>query len=214
MKMGAVEDPVEGERPQAVQQSTLTNIRRIVSVAIAIWMLYVFKIPWSTYFQYHPFSMVIAFVAFLPEVLRSAFNVQRSLTMAHRQSAVDWHMNVALGMKLFALVGFIAITLEKNSKGKSHYYTAHGQLGLLTIVVVVLQVLLGLAYRYRWVGSQLSLARKIHRYLGAALMVLGCGSMYLGLMSHFAERAVQNVLIHTVFALAATGLALVAYFLE
>ena len=212
---GSFEDPVVHQRPAVTK-----NLRRIASIVIVCVMIYFFNAgTFNSLFQYHPISMALAFVAVMPEVLHAAMHIRKAKSMNARTETLDRHMYFAFLMKTFAVIGFLVIYVNKNNRGKHHFTSRHGQFGVLCVIFVVAQVVLGAVYHYRlgptrkfpnWLGW----CRRAHKYLGFGVLALGILSMYLGMMSHFADGAVRNPIVHGFFALCTGGLVLVTYFLE
>jgi hypothetical protein len=206
--------------PRITDFNKTTQIRRIASAAIVLLMSYHFVgSSWTDVFQYHPLMMTVAFLGFLPEVIHLSNNFRRCRSMVERQLTVGLHLQTAIAMKVLSLIGFVAIEVSKIQRKKKHFTTWHGLIGLICIIVLALQVVIGIVYHYRLFPTKkfpgiFSLLRKVHQWLGIVLVALAAGSMYLGLQTHFAEKAVTESWTRMLFALATGGVVLVAYLRE
>ena len=178
-----------------------TAARRILSAITILLIAYYFLgASVKEAFQYHPIMMAIAFVGLMPETIHAVKAVKRSRTLVDRNAAISNHMNMAYGLKLFSIAGLIAIVIVKQQYGKFHFTSLHGQIGVLTVALVAVQVILGYVYHSRSCGgggAMQAKLRKAHYYLGIAVLVGGILSMGLGMMSHTGERLVPNPLMHT-----------------
>lgn len=206
--------------PRISDFSKASQIRRIVAAAIVLLMSYHFVgSSWKDVFQYHPLMMTVACVGFLPEIMHLSNNFRRCRSMAERQQTVGFHLQTAVAMKVLSLFGFAAIEVSKIQRKKHHFTTWHGRVGLACIIVLVLQVVIGVVYHYRIFPTKkfpgiFSLLRKCHQWLGMGLVALAAASMYLGMQTHFAEKAVVEPWTRTLFAVATGVVVLFAYLRE
>lgn len=195
-----------------------TTLRRLVTIGVAIWMSYLFLgSNFSELFQYHPVTMIISFVGLLPEITALTNVIRRQRSVGDREACIARHMYLSLLMKFFSIIGFIAITINKNRKGKHHYTTWHGKIGLATVVILVLQVIVGLVYYFRLFGGGMQSAgkwRKVHKWLGISLLLAGSASMWLGMRTHFVERAVHSNLVNFLFGTITFVACITAYYKE
>jgi hypothetical protein len=202
--------------PASSTASGHTIARRIVSMVSIVMIAYYFLgTAAKEAFQYHPIMMAIAFVGLMPETIYAVKAVKRSRTLVDRNAAIADHMNMAYGLKLFSIAGLIAIIIVKQQYGKSHFTSLHGQVGVLTVFLVVAQVILGYVYHNRSCGGGTiqGRLRKAHYYLGVAVLIGGILSMGLGMMSHTGQRLVVNPLTH-VFLTGVTALVSVWAYLK
>ena len=198
----------------AANAARVTIARRVVSAAMVAFMCYCFLgADYSVVFQYHPIGYTIAFAGLMPEIVALSSIVRRQRTMAERDIVIDSHLYLSLGMKFLSLIGFIAITVNKIKKGKFHYTTWHGQLGLLTMIILFLQVVVGFVFHFRCGGYELlPYLRRAHKYLGIALLAFGSATMWLGMQTNYFRRDVTEGIVGTVVFGAATAvLSLIAY---
>lgn len=206
--------------PRIADFANTTRVRRIIAAVVVFVMAYQFVEPsWRNVFQYHPLMMTVAFIGFLPEIVHLSNNFRRCRSMTDRQQTVDQHLQFAVAMKIVSLLGFAAIEVSKIQRHKRHFTTWHGLIGLMCVIALVLQVIIGIVYHYRIFPVKkfpglFSLLRKAHQWLGLALVGLGALSFYLGMQTHFAVRAVGDPWVRMVFGVATGALALFAYFRE
>lgn len=206
--------------PRIADFTKVTQVRRIVAAAVVLLMSYHFVgSSWRDVFQYHPLMMTVACVGFLPEIMHLSNNFRRCRSMVERQQTVGLHLQTAIAMKILSLIGFVAIEISKIQRKKKHFTTWHGLIGLICIIVLALQVVIGIVYHYRLFPTKrfpgiFSLLRKVHQWLGITLVALAAVSMYLGLQTHFAEKAVVEPWARMFFALATTAVVIFAYVRE
>jgi cytochrome b561 len=196
-----------------------TRVRRVLALIFAFFCVF----PFLTHslfdvFQYHPLAMTLSFVALFPEMMHVANNFRRCRNLADRNQTMTRHLVIGLLMKAFALSGFIAIEFIKFQKQKVHFKSWHGKIGLLCILTLSLQVLVGCIYQYRLLpqslSSWMSTLRKAHKWIGLSLLFLASLSMYLGMQTHHAQRVVTNDLLRFVLGIAPAVLVLSAYRFE
>lgn len=200
--------------PVVASNAAHTATRRVIAViTIALFVYYFLGTAAKEAFQYHPIMMAVAFVGFMPETIHAVKAIKRSRSAVDRNAAIGSHMNMAFGMKLFSIAGLVAIVIVKQQYGKFHFTSLHGQIGVLTIMLVVLQVILGIVYHNRSCGSGAFLLklRKAHYYLGIAVLLGGIVSMGLGMYSHTGQRLVLNPFMHAVLTFATMVLSVWAY---
>ena len=217
--------PAESEQkqptPHALTTARLPTVLRrcfcsIVVVLLARWML---GKQWTNLFQYHPISMTVCFLGLMPELLYVSRSLRKCRSMNERSERIGDHLLLATMVKTLALVGFIAIYVDKNHRGKKHFTTWHGLMGVITVLVVAFQVLVGLAYHFRlgpWrkFSAYLSTLRKIHKYCGIAVLLLGSISMFLGWKSNFATKLVASDVARLAFGSVTTGASVWTFTLE
>jgi cytochrome b-561 domain-containing protein 2 len=172
--------------------------RRLATGFVACGWIFLFMAPhYSDIFQYHPMAMTLSCMCVLPEVVHQANNFRRCRSVSDRASTTDRHTVSALAMKTLTLVGFAAIEISKFQRKKQHFTTWHGLLGLLTVLTLTLQILVGVLYRYRLGPSQripnfFIILRKAHKWFGLILVALVASTMFLGFQSHFAMRVLPG----------------------
>jgi len=96
----------------------------------------------TTLFSYHPSAMALSFGVLMP--LGGFVAVKTRLLKGTDRLASIW---LHSGLQTFAVAcsfwGFVAIWVNKNIQGKSHFVTTHAQLGVLSVVLTIAALLLG-----------------------------------------------------------------------
>lgn len=146
------------------------------------------------WFLWHPVLMTFACCIVLPETLRalsghSLFNTFTSKILSHY-----WLVVIT---ELLAFTGFYVIYINKNEHGKPHFTSYHAWIGILMIMSMPLQSLIGrkiafigdIVTKYVFPDSAKSTLRIVHKtYLGKLLLLMMGVSMLLGSMSNWAKR--------------------------
>lgn len=93
-----------------------------------------------------------------------------------------------------AVLGVAAIFYNKHLKGKPHFTSWHGVLGVLTLWVVILQSLAALPLLYNSLAKGWSLAKlkQYHAATGMLSYLLGSISLVLGLSSAWFTASVRG----------------------
>ena len=193
----AAYQPDMSRTSEAAARQTL--IRRVAcgGAVVALLALFVRAAPkYTDVFLYHPTSMAIACVGLLPEVVALALQAKRSSSFHVRNEQVQAHVLVAVAFKLVALAGYAAIWKSKVDRGKPHFTTWHGKLGLLSFVLLVAQVLLGFA-QFLALPSLVNTATRIwcknaHRLLSSALGAAFGAAFALGFASNYAVKVLPD----------------------
>lgn len=126
----------------------------------------------GTLFGWHPFSMSLGYLFFMAEGLVAAWSI-RTTASEERVRGLEMHALMQLRALMFIGIGAGAIIHNKNLKGRPHFKTTHGKLGLLTIILTGLSPVLG-AITFRKLGlihwfpeGWHVRMKKTHRMLGA-----------------------------------------------
>lgn len=174
---------------------TITTVRRIATVVIVTVLLYSYQGLYVTdLFPYHPLAMTLAFVAVLPEVVYASSLVKRSKTMADRSDLTMRHILLALLLKTLTLIGFCVIYINKAIRHKVHFKTWHGKLGLLVMLVLIAQVVVGLLLYWRLPSpNALPTLRKAHSWLSLTFGAVSSMTMLLGIGASFFSANVITV---------------------
>jgi len=112
---------------------------------------------------------------------------------------------------LIGSAGFWVIYENKNKAGKSHFTSWHGKLGLTSQILVVFQVILGLASYYKWARpSNISVlkVRKFHAFYGILQAVVTALALIWAVQSTWFTGNFS-----TVFQVITIGVISVAYLL-
>jgi hypothetical protein len=173
-----------------------TLLRRIITGSTLLALLVLFLKQTKNWmspdiFFYHPTAMAIACVGLLPELLALAMQAKRAKSINERNETFQTHVLVSTACKIFALVGYAAIFKSKIERGKSHFTTWHGKVGLLAFLTLIVQVSVGIAIFFTSLPvsmNQRMLLKKIHRYAGSLLGGLFGVAFGLGFASNYAQR--------------------------
>uniref|UniRef100_A0A7S1MSP3 Cytochrome b561 domain-containing protein n=1 Tax=Neobodo designis TaxID=312471 RepID=A0A7S1MSP3_NEODS len=199
------------------RMATVTLLRRMASVGLSCYMLALWRSPEPTaLFQYHPLTMTAAFVGALPEGVHTALMMKRARSMTQRQTLGRRHMALSLAMGILTLCGYVAIYVNKNQRHKSHLATWHGLIGAVCVLATLAQTFCGMIvyFRISTNGVLISRLRNAHKYLGLAVVALGCASMGLGMQSNFATGLLTSASMKTAFAVASFVFCASAYVAE
>lgn len=171
-----------------------TLMRRIAVGSTLLALLITFirqaKGNYSDIFLYHPTSMAIACLGLMPEAISLTMQAKRTKSVNERNDTIQTHVLVSFAFKFVALAGYLAIWKSKVERGKNHFTTWHGQIGLASGIVLFAQVVLGALqfFTIPSVSSQRLLFRKLHRVLGSVLGLLMATTFALGFASNYAQR--------------------------
>ncbi|KAG0343088.1 hypothetical protein BG004_005486 [Podila humilis] len=158
------------------------------------------KSPWVYPYSWHPIFMgLYGFVA-----TESILILQPVQKASQKRLARTIHGLVQIAALVFALVGLVAIYVNKERKGKAHFYTNHGIYGCTAIFVFFAQTLFGCFVGYaprsvlqRCIGGQARIVR-IHRVVG----YFSIGLMWLALwLAVYTNWMVRNFNYPYIFAL-------------
>ncbi|ESL07489.1 ferric reductase transmembrane protein [Trypanosoma rangeli SC58] len=186
-------------------------IRRFASVIVVLLFIFVIasssRTLWTDVFIYHPIFMSVAFFVVVPELIFSIAALQGYLReMRPRHSILRAHRRCALTLKTVCAVGIVAVEWSKFQRSKMHFVTWHACIGGVCELSQVLETLLGLiifhgVLDHRLAISQRATLRRVHRYLGAIVIVTGVFSMTLGMFSHFALRTFEILFLWLFFVI-------------
>ncbi|KAJ5493205.1 hypothetical protein N7539_001951 [Penicillium diatomitis] len=157
-------------------------------LAILVWYN-VLSIPWML-FTGHP---LLASSALLLQV-QAALILQPTATSSQKQQGTRIHYILQLLSVLCFVAAFIVIELNKGSH--PHFTSPHGILGLITIIIVVLQALVGVIQYFFPVtvlGSVDAGKRiyKYHRWTGYVLLLLEVATVLAATQTGFNVNAIH-----------------------
>lgn len=176
--------------------------------------LYVFD-P-SVLFTYHPSAMATSFGLLMTLGVYASLKLRLLGHGPERVRAIWAHAAVQTFAVAFALGGFIAIYQNKNLRGKPHFATAHGKVGLVAVVLAVASPALGasafarLGILTRLPRSYRPFAKGIHRYVGTAAYVAGLAATALALPHRSVDRGAVTIAWQCAVAVVALGTAFLA----
>merc|ERR1719454_2537814 len=117
-------------------------------------------------------------------------NNDKLLVPANKQTAKSVHVYGMMVVAVCVVLGFSAIYANKAIKGSSHFTSWHGKFGLATLIVVLVQVVLGLPIGFNQIGfmvygrqgfiKKLKLSRQIHAVGGCLVVVCSAVALSLG----------------------------------
>ncbi|KAF7714587.1 Uncharacterized protein PECH_008345 [Penicillium ucsense] len=157
-------------------------------LAILVWYN-VLSMPWML-FTGHP---LLASSALLLQV-QAALILQPTATSSQKQQGTRIHYILQLLSILCFVAAFIVIELNKGSH--PHFTSPHGILGLITIIIVVLQALVGVIQYFFPVtvlGSVDAGKRiyKYHRWTGYVLLLLEVATVLAATQTGFNVNAIH-----------------------
>lgn len=150
--------------------------------------------PGSSLFSWHPFLMTLGFSFLMTEAVL-LFNPYSSPVrkLKHKtKGRLHWVLQCLCAC--CATVGLCAIVYNKNLNDKPHFTSWHGLIGVITVAVVGLQSLGGLALLYPKLAKGWSLAKlkRYHATSGLLTYLLGSVSLFLGLCSLWFSSSVSG----------------------
>ena len=106
------------------------------------------------------------------------------------------HWLLQLGAVTCAVLGLLAIVVNKIQKNKEHFTTWHGVIGLITVIYVVVQALCGVFLLYpeipkKWHWKVIQL-KVYHATFGLLGFTLACTSVILALFSNFVASSIEG----------------------
>lgn len=137
-------------------------------------------------FAWHPLMFTLGFVGFMTEGIMTAvrFRPNEGTT---RVAAITNHALIQCASTACCCLGFYAIFHNKNLKGKQHFTSLHGKVGLVTFLLSLASPLLG-ALSFRRLGLVQRLPegwqpqmKWLHRLISAYAYVMGMVTMQLPL---------------------------------
>jgi len=135
-------------------------------------------------FNYHPVFMTIAFVF----VMGHAIITFRILPLAHRLKKYI-HAILNLVAVAFAIAGLVAVIDFHNEQGYPNFYSLHSWLGLITLSILFLQALGGLAIfqdLVKGASDEIRAAYKPwHIVAGTAMVTLAAATICTGLQEKY-----------------------------
>lgn len=152
--------------------------------------------------------MSIAFVGVLPETIFAAKNTKRSRSVGDRNLWLARHAYGGLLVMLLAVGGGGMIVASKWVRGKRHFSSLHGLVGVTCLSAVWVQCIVGIVLYYRPAALRtlLGRCRYIHRCCGVVVLVTSCFAMSLGLFTHFATEILHlHPFLHGVLSCAAAA---------
>ena len=192
-----------------------TLARRVVSALFVVLMCARFASPtWDELFQWHPLGMTLAFAGAMPELLHLARSLGRAKSVGDRTAGRNLHVGWSLLMHTACVVGYAAVFINKEKRGKKHCQSWHGLIGTLTVAACTAQVVAGAAIYWRFMPDKLATMWKFHRNAAIAVVALGAVSMFLGFQSFHAQAHVTALALRQLCAVLPAAFLAVAYYVE
>lgn len=129
----------------------------------------------SKLFNWHPLLETLAFVLVLPE----AALLFRFSGIASKQTATRLHVFLQVCGMIFALLGFAAVYKYHADISVSHFTSLHSWLGIASLVLLVLQYLLGTAFFYCGLPSNWGYVSRRELHQGMDLVLTVCSLLAL-----------------------------------
>ena len=147
------------------------------------------------WFDYHPISMSIGFVA-----LASLAALKKRIG---GKGPTIMHGNMANAGMLTGIAGWYVIYSNKEILGKQHLTSLHGKLGaasLVSFIVLGLVGFLGLHPDFGKIKTN-QVVRKIHKFFGRAAILLSWGAIFTGFAKFEPSMIVQGSVVAAMIAL-------------
>ncbi|KAG0207038.1 hypothetical protein BGX33_007054 [Mortierella sp. NVP41] len=146
------------------------------------------KAPWVYPYSWHPICMgLYGFVATEGILLLQPTEKSKQRALARTVHGVL--LSLAL---VSAVIGFVAIYVNKDRLNKEHFHTNHALLGSAAVLVFALQTLFGLsvAYAPRSLYRKIGQARitRIHRVSGYISITLMWGTLWLAVVTNWVKK--------------------------
>jgi len=190
------------DKNEEKSEKVLSFLRFLSGLASHLFALFFFVFtcyisnPGSSLFSWHPITMSLGISIFMMEAIL-IFSPESSLFVSSsRKSKVKAHWIMQSLSIACIWIGFIAIVLNKFLRGKAHFKTWHGTLGLITVLYVSLQAGVGIllmypatAKRWNWKLVQLKV---YHATFGLVGFVLASVTMIVSLHSNFVTKQLDG----------------------
>jgi len=156
-------------------------------IALAVPAVVVGTALWNyTFFSWHPICLSIAYGFLMSQGILLFSSHSSLIPNATRSKKVNYHAYVLLTMLAIIYIGQTVIYLVKESKGKAHFTTWHGLIGLITVMYTTIQVMAGVFVKYAHMvklpkGLPLVDLKFYHGTSGCTLSILSCVTLILGL---------------------------------
>ena len=167
--------PVIQAESAPLRMNIISGTAVIAQVGIWLFLLVVYYFTLSTDIilpSYHPLFNLLATVLSINAILL----LQPTHTAAQKQEGTRAHSYLNAVAILSFIAGVTIIWYNKHIHNAPHYTSTHGKLGLITIILLILQVIIGVAQYYtpQLFGSvaRAKAVYKYHRISGYAIITL------------------------------------------
>ncbi len=128
--------------------------------AIVVSTLLTLYITWLctewTLFSLHPVLMTFSFSFLIVEGILTVYRRKQHNNLVERRALVSEHVYLQFGTLAFAVLGFISAFYHKMSRGKRHFKSWHSWMGLVMMLGLLLEILLGMYLYYPKLRSLLT----------------------------------------------------------
>ncbi|TPX38662.1 hypothetical protein SeMB42_g06613 [Synchytrium endobioticum] len=149
--------------------------RRIVASITDMIILFVVACTWFFVFSHRIglFSVHPSAMSLYAGLATSAIvALQQATSNVSRRDAFVLHWKAQVVALTSIIAGFIVIVMNKIHRGGAHFTSLHGQLGLATLILVMIQGFFGLSRRF-WIWPAIGLNYQqiiaLHRVVGWAI---------------------------------------------
>eukprot|EP00730_Choanoeca_flexa_P012747 TRINITY_DN4578_c0_g1_i1.p1 TRINITY_DN4578_c0_g1~~TRINITY_DN4578_c0_g1_i1.p1 ORF type:complete len:226 (+),score=49.99 TRINITY_DN4578_c0_g1_i1:84-680(+) len=185
----------------------MSNLALTLGIGISAFITYR-AAPTNELFPWHPTLMAIGLLT----VMTYGILVFSKQDKTSHKDKVWTHFLCNATAAALTAGGFAAIYINKNLRGKEHYTSYHGQVGLITTIMVVSQALVSSTMLYpAWLIKQIGTKnyntfKKMHRLGGTATYMLVVGEMILSYYTKWMGRQVSDE-VWPIFPLATVAMA-------
>jgi len=168
--------------------SSLYYLLHGMLIGTTVYTIYLSK-PGSSLFSWHPFLMTLSMFLLMNEAVL-LFSSKWSLLPKkyHRSQYMNIHIILEVMSLICFLLGFYSIYLNKDNLGKPHFTSWHGILGLIQLIAICAQVVIGTFAKYRILPVMLFPATKlktVHVTLGITITMLVMCNLITGWYSNW-----------------------------
>ncbi|UJR27819.1 hypothetical protein I4U23_009088 [Adineta vaga] len=173
----------------AVSSRALSILLVLLFVVLSIWDKGLFKL--------HPSLMAVSYLGCMFQAIYIFSTDDTSRSPLTRRKQIFIHSILQVGTIICAIIGFIAIYLNKEERNKPHFVTWHGLIGLIAFIWSLLQAFAGLfltiLQQYiHSLGLTYAQLRIYHATSGVLLFTLSCMVLILGLASNWFKSKMPN----------------------
>ncbi|EGD75954.1 hypothetical protein PTSG_00661 [Salpingoeca rosetta] len=177
------------------QTAMVAQLLVATGIVLTLGITYV-SMPGAALFPWHPTCMAVGLLALM------SYGISLFAPGASSLSYWDkvWrHFLCNIAAAAFVFAGFVAIFLNKDLRGKSHFVTWHGLIGLFVTILIVAQaagssILLSPSLTQKLVGkSNYALVKRLHRQGAVFVYGASMGEVVLGYYSNFWNRNVSGL---------------------
>jgi len=163
--------------------SSLYHVLHGILIATTLYVTYLSQ-PGSSLFSWHPFLMTLSMFLLMNEaVLLFSTNWSLLPKKYHRSQYMNGHIALEVLSLIGVLLGFYSIYLNKDNNGKVHFTSWHGTFGLVQVVAICSQVVIGSLAKYRILPVKsypTAKLKTLHGVLGVSIILLAVVNLSTG----------------------------------